>query len=54
LNLFLVSVGLAIVAGFILRNTILTYFYTQLFTIIALLWLLRGNIDVRWNKSKSR
>lgn len=46
--------GLALVAGFILRNNVLSYFYTQLFTIIAIIWLLRGNIDVRWTRSRTR
>lgn len=45
---------LSIVAGFILRKVILTFFYTQLFTTIALIWLLTGNTDVRWTRSKSR
>jgi cellulose synthase/poly-beta-1,6-N-acetylglucosamine synthase-like glycosyltransferase len=43
-----------IALGFIFRDTILTYFYTQLFTTIALIWLLTGNIDVRWSRSKTR
>ena len=46
--------GLALVIGFILRNMIISYFYTQLFTIIAIIWLLRGNIDVRWTRSRTR
>jgi cellulose synthase/poly-beta-1,6-N-acetylglucosamine synthase-like glycosyltransferase len=45
---------LAVGGGFFLRNMIINYFYTQLFSIIALIWLLRGNIDVRWNRSESR
>lgn len=54
LNLALLLIGLALVVGYVLRNIILTYFYTQLFTIMALIWLLRGNTDVRWDRSKSR
>jgi cellulose synthase/poly-beta-1,6-N-acetylglucosamine synthase-like glycosyltransferase len=46
--------GLSLVAGLVLRNMIVTYFYTQLFTVIALIWLLTGNIDVRWTRSKTR
>ena len=43
-----------IVMGFIGRKMATTYFYTQLFTVIALIWLWTGNIDVRWTKSKTR
>ena len=46
--------GISLVAGLILRNMIVTYFYTQLFTVIALVWLLTGNTDVRWARSKTR
>lgn len=46
--------SLALVVGFILRNMVLSYFYTQLFTLIAIIWLLRGNIDVRWTRSRTR
>lgn len=45
---------LAVGGVFFLRNMIINYFYTQLFSVIALIWLLRGNIDVRWNRSESR
>jgi biofilm PGA synthesis N-glycosyltransferase PgaC len=52
------AVILAIIAltsmGLIGRKTVTVYFYTQLFTVIALLWLVRGNIDVRWTRSSSR
>jgi len=48
-------VGIASVSiAFILRDIIMTYFYTQLITIIALFWLLSGNVDVRWTRSKTR
>ncbi|HSA72763.1 MAG TPA: glycosyltransferase [Nitrososphaeraceae archaeon] len=40
--------------AFILRDIIMTYIYTQLFTIMALIWLLRGNADVRWSRSTTR
>ena len=38
----------------IVRDKMMIYFYTQLFTITALLWLIVGNVDVRWSKSKTR
>jgi cellulose synthase/poly-beta-1,6-N-acetylglucosamine synthase-like glycosyltransferase len=38
----------------VLRYTLMPYFYTQLITIIALIWLLTGNVDVRWTRSKTR
>ena len=48
-------IGVTLIAiAIVLRATIITYFYTQLFTIIALIWLLRGNVDVRWTRSKTR
>jgi len=48
-------VGIASISiAFILRDIIMTYFYTQLITIIALFWLLTGNVDVRWTRSKTR
>jgi poly-beta-1,6-N-acetyl-D-glucosamine synthase len=40
--------------GFIRRDITVTYFYTQVITIIALLRLLTGNVDVRWTRSKTR
>ena len=36
------------------RKTVTTYFYTQLFTVIALVWLVSGKTDVRWSRSSSR
>lgn len=50
----LILAVVTIALGIIFRDTILTYFYTQLFTTIALIWLLTGNIDVRWSRSKTR
>jgi poly-beta-1,6-N-acetyl-D-glucosamine synthase len=48
-------IGAALISvALILRNTFMTYFYTQLITIIALIWLLTGNVDVRWTRSKTR
>lgn len=47
--------GIAIIVmGLIGRKMVTTYFYTQLFTVIALIWLWTGNIDVRWTRSKTR
>jgi cellulose synthase/poly-beta-1,6-N-acetylglucosamine synthase-like glycosyltransferase len=43
-----------ILTGFIGRKMVTTFFYTQLFTVIALIWLCTGNIDVRWTRSKTR
>ena len=40
--------------AFIGRRVVIAYFYTQLFTVIALVWLLSGNVDVRWTRSSSR
>jgi biofilm PGA synthesis N-glycosyltransferase PgaC len=40
--------------GILRRDTTLTYFYTQLITILALFRLLTGNVDVRWTRSKTR
>lgn len=39
---------------FLFRSMVITYFYTQLVTIIALIWLVAGNKDVRWTRSKTR
>ena len=48
-------VGIALISmGFIGRKIVTTYFYTQLFTVVALIWLLGGNVDVRWTRSKTR
>lgn len=50
-----ILVGCLLIAiGFVLRKILLTFSYTQLFTIIALIWLLTGNTDVRWARSKTR
>ena len=46
--------AILLTAAFILRDIIMTYIYTQLFTIMALIWLLRGNADVRWTRSTTR
>jgi cellulose synthase/poly-beta-1,6-N-acetylglucosamine synthase-like glycosyltransferase len=43
-----------IVIGVFLRDVIMTYLYTHLFTIIALIWLVSGNTDVRWTRSTTR
>jgi len=43
-----------ILIGLILRDLIMTYLYTHLFTIIALIWLIIGNTDVRWTRSRTR
>jgi biofilm PGA synthesis N-glycosyltransferase PgaC len=48
-------IGAALISvALILRDTFMTYFYTQLITIIALIWLLTGNVDVRWTRSETR
>jgi cellulose synthase/poly-beta-1,6-N-acetylglucosamine synthase-like glycosyltransferase len=48
-------IGAALISvALILRDIIMAYFYTQLITIIALIWLLTGNVDVRWTRSKTR
>jgi poly-beta-1,6-N-acetyl-D-glucosamine synthase len=48
-------VGIALISmGFIGRKIVTTFFYTQLFTVVALIWLLGGNVDVRWTRSKTR
>jgi len=48
-------IGAALISvAFIMRDIFMTYFYTQLITIIALIWLLTGNVDVRWTRSKTR
>ena len=43
-----------IMVSIVLRNSITTLIYTQLITIIALFWLVRGNRDVRWTRSNTR
>ena len=43
-----------IVAIVLMRSLAITFFFTQLVTIIALLWQIFGNKDVRWTRSKSR
>jgi cellulose synthase/poly-beta-1,6-N-acetylglucosamine synthase-like glycosyltransferase len=40
--------------AFIGRKMVTAYLYTQLLTVIALAWLVSGNIDVRWTRSSSR
>jgi poly-beta-1,6-N-acetyl-D-glucosamine synthase len=48
-------IGIALILmGIILRDLIMTYLYTHLFTIIALIWLISGNTDVRWTRSRTR
>jgi cellulose synthase/poly-beta-1,6-N-acetylglucosamine synthase-like glycosyltransferase len=39
---------------FLFKGLLSTFFYTQLITIIALIWLLIGKKDVRWTRSKTR
>ena len=39
---------------FLFKGLFMTFFYTQLITIIAVIWLLTGKKDVRWIRSKSR
>lgn len=52
---YVLLAGIIVISmGFIGRKILTTYFYTQLFTTIALIWLLTGNTDVRWTRSKSR
>ena len=47
--------GVGLILSFILfRVLVLTFFYTQLITILALFWLLSGKRDVRWTRSKTR
>jgi poly-beta-1,6-N-acetyl-D-glucosamine synthase len=43
-----------IVGAILLRNSVATFMYTQLITIVALFWLVRGNRDVRWTRSNTR
>ncbi len=47
--------GIGLIAIFILfKELFLTFFYTQLITIIAIFWFVIGKKDVRWTRSKSR
>ena len=39
---------------FLFKGLFMTFFYTQLITVIAIIWLLSGKKDVRWAKSKTR
>jgi cellulose synthase/poly-beta-1,6-N-acetylglucosamine synthase-like glycosyltransferase len=49
------SIAAGVIGGAILlRKSITTFMYTQLITIIALFWLIRGNSDVRWTRSNTR
>lgn len=50
----LLAIITLILMMFIGRKTVMAYFYTQLFTVIALVWLVSGNTDVRWSRSSSR
>lgn len=50
-----VIIGIGVISTvFLARGSITTFIYTQLITIIALFWLVRGNKDVRWTRSKTR
>lgn len=50
-----VSIASGVIGGAILlRNSITTLIYTQLITVIALFWLMRGKRDVRWTRSNTR
>jgi len=50
-----VAVAIAFVLIFFLSKQLFsTYFYTQLITIIAIIWLLGGKRDVLWTRSKTR
>lgn len=51
-TLFMVIVLISIL--FIFKKVVMTYLYTQLITIIAVIWLLGGKKDVLWTRSKSR
>lgn len=52
---FAALLGVGLVLIFILfKGLLLTFFYTQLITIIALFWLLCGKREVRWTRSKTR
>jgi biofilm PGA synthesis N-glycosyltransferase PgaC len=54
-GIYSLLIGVVLISiAFILRDIIMAYFYTQLFTVIALVWLLGGNVDVRWTRSKTR
>ncbi len=52
---FTALLGIGLVLIFILfKGLLLTFFYTQLITIIALFWLLCGKREVRWTRAKTR
>jgi cellulose synthase/poly-beta-1,6-N-acetylglucosamine synthase-like glycosyltransferase len=52
---FAALLGIGLVLIFILiKGLLLTFFYTQLITIIALFWLLCGKREVRWARSRTR
>lgn len=53
LALTIIGVGV-IVTVYLVRRSVTTLIYTQLIIIIALFWLVMGNKDVRWTRSKTR
>lgn len=53
LALTIIGIGV-IVTVFLVRRSVTTLIYTQLIIIIALFWLVMGNKDVRWTRSKTR